>query len=281
MSKQNPLSGHFRTTKFHITLPSNPNMYPDGTIDYTEDGEVGIMGMTSRDEMGIKNPDALLNGEAILDLLKSCVPAIRNPKKLIANDIDACLLAIRHASYGDDLDIIVNCPGCEKENSFSLNITQSLATIIPLNDEYFLETNNGIRIYVKPMDFPLLVKTLRQHFEQEKIMNATQNTALTDDARMSLFSKTVKNISDMTQEIILGCIAKILIIDDGTEVTDKDHIKEFIGNIEKDVIESINNLLKEINSSGVKKTMDAKCQHCDHEWEASIDFNPLTFFSQS
>lgn len=281
MAKQNPLSGHFRTTKFHITLPSNSSMYPDGTIEYTEDGEIGIMGMTSRDEMGIKNPDALLNGEAIINLLKSCVPAIRQPKKLIANDIDACLLAIRHASYGDNLDIKVDCPECKKENTFAINITQSLATIVPLKEEYFLETDGGIRIYVKPMDFPLLVKTLRQQFEQEKIINASQNTVITDDARMALFSKTIKNISDMAQEIILGCVAKILIINDGIEVTDKDHIKEFIGNIEKDIIESINELINEINNSGVKKTMNAECQHCPHKWETSIDFNPLTFFSQS
>lgn len=281
MNQPNPLSQYFRTEKFFITLPCTPNMYPEGVIEYSDSGEVGVMGMTAADELRTKNPDALLNGEAITGLLTSCIPAIKKPKELLANDIDACLLAIKHASYGDDIETNADCPECDAENSFSINITQSIANITPLKDEYFIETEDGMRIYGKPLTFRLLIKTLRQQFEQEKIMSDAQNPAISDEQKLKLFSRSFSAMADMTGELILGCIKQIVVPDTDEPITDEKHIEEFLNNVEKERIEQINTLLQEINSAGIKKTLTAKCKKCEHEWEVNIDFNPMTFFTES
>ena len=46
----------------------------------------------------LKNPDALLNGEAVASLIKSCVPDIKDPKKMFSADVDALLIAIKDTS---------------------------------------------------------------------------------------------------------------------------------------------------------------------------------------
>lgn len=281
MNQQNPLHGYFRTIKFYMKLPCAPSMYTEGVIEYTEEGEVGVMGMTAKDELLIKTPDALLNGEAITGLISSCVPAIKQPKKLIANDIDALLMGIKHASYGDDIETLANCPECSAENKFSINISQSLANIHPLEDEYFIETENRMRIYGTPLTFPLLVKTLQQQFEQEKIITSAKNTELSEEQKMALFSKSINNMAKMSNDLLLGCIQKIVVPDVEAPITDKKHIEDFLNNVEKYLIEQVSDLLNKINTDGMIKTLKAKCTQCEHEWEVAIDFNPMTFFSES
>jgi hypothetical protein len=90
----NPLKNFFRQYKLFIRLPSGDQYYPDGTVDYNASGEVGIMAMTGQDELILKNPDALLNGEALVQVISSCVPAVRNVRALLTNDIDALITAI-------------------------------------------------------------------------------------------------------------------------------------------------------------------------------------------
>lgn len=281
MDQQNPLKAYFRTTKFYMTLPCDPSMYPEGVIEYSDTGEVGVMGMTAGDEMLVKNPDALLNGTAITSLLSSCIPNIKKPDALIANDIDACLLGIKHASFGDDIDTAVECPSCSADNTFSINISQSLATISKLDPEYFIETEDGMRIYAKPMVFPLLLTTLRQQFEQEKIVTAAQDIKISEERQMKLISTGVDNMAKMSRELLLGCIDKITIPDREEPITNTNHIEDFLNNVEKTLIEKIEKLLSTINNAGIKKTMTAKCKHCEHEWEVAIDFNPMTFFMGS
>lgn len=281
MNQQNPLHGYFRTIKFYMTLPCAPSMYTEGVIEYTEEGEVGVMGMTAKDELLTKTPDALLNGEAIAGLISSCVPAIKQPKKLIANDIDALLMGIKHASYGDDIETLADCPECNTENKFSINISQSLANIRPLKDEYFIETENGMRIYGTPLTFPLLVKTLQQQFEQEKIIAGAKNTELSEEKKLILFSKSINSMAKMSNDLLLGCVQKIVIPDAEEPITNKKHIADFLNNVEKYLIEQLSDLLNQINTDGMIKTLKAKCAQCEHEWEVAIDFNPMTFFSES
>ena len=37
--------------------------------------------MTPKDKMAIRNPDALLNGDAVIRVVKSCIPNIKKPEE--------------------------------------------------------------------------------------------------------------------------------------------------------------------------------------------------------
>jgi hypothetical protein len=75
----NPLRKYFRQPAIHLRLPSGGKFYPDGVVDLPPNGEIPIYPMTAVDEIITRTPDALFNGSAVPDILKSCVPNIKDP----------------------------------------------------------------------------------------------------------------------------------------------------------------------------------------------------------
>ena len=61
----NPLAGHFRQPKLYVKLPSGGQFNNKEALDMPENGELAIFPMTAKDELLMKNPDALLNGDAV------------------------------------------------------------------------------------------------------------------------------------------------------------------------------------------------------------------------
>lgn len=281
MSGNNPLSNFYRKAKLHTPLPSGTSYYTSDIVDFTtEDGQVEVFAMTAKDEVSIKNPDALLNGTAITQIIKSCVPCVKQPEKLLSNDIDALLIAIRYATYGESIDIKSNCPSCKKENTFGVNVSDSLHAMSKLEEEYLLETADQIKIYVQPFSYKETLLAMKGQFEQHKIAKSITIDQLDEDARLKMFSQSFAEVVDLNAKLIVNCVLKI-IAPDGTEVTDKNHIKEFLDNSESHVFSEIDKLIRQINDVGVKKDFKATCQHCNHQWDSEINFNPVSFFTES
>ena len=69
----NPLSKYFRQPKLYIQIPSRGKYYQQGSIEYPENGELEVYSMTAKDELVFKTPDALLNGQATVDVIQSCI----------------------------------------------------------------------------------------------------------------------------------------------------------------------------------------------------------------
>jgi len=114
MNTSNPLMQFARRPELSIKLPSDGNWYEEGFINYTMTGEVEVYPMLPKDELMMLNPDALLSGQANVDLIKSCCPSISDPRKLLYNDVNVILLAIQRATYGNILTMEINCPNCSK-----------------------------------------------------------------------------------------------------------------------------------------------------------------------
>ena len=117
----NPLRKYFRQPKIYLTLPSKGRYYPQTAISMPESGEVPIFALTAKDEMLMKTPDALLNGEATVEVIKSCVPNILDPWQIPQIDLDALMIAIRMASYGEKLTLTTKVPVIGEERDYEVN----------------------------------------------------------------------------------------------------------------------------------------------------------------
>lgn len=275
---QNPLKEYFRQVKLYLKLPSGTSYYTSGSIDFTDVGEVGVLPMTGKDELLLKNPDALLNGEALVEIIKSCVPAVKNPKILLTNDVDALITAVRLATYNDSLETEIKCPKCDTDNIFKLNLQYAIDNMTYLEKEYVVNLDNGLTVYVKPYGFPEILKGLHAQFEQSKITRAIESN-IDDEERFKLFSGAFKELTEVTYSLMLNSIVKIVSETNNVNVKDKNFIKEFLQNIDKKSVDRIADLIKEINQIGIKRTFTAQCQNekCGHIWENDIDFNPVNF----
>ena len=126
----NPLQKYFRQAKLHVRLPSGGKYYPPGTLDLPESGEVAIYPLTAKDELLLKTPDSLMNGTATADVIKSCVPQIKNPWYMPSLDVDALIIAIRIATYGPEMTLTVKVPNTGDEKDFTIDLNSILDPIM-------------------------------------------------------------------------------------------------------------------------------------------------------
>ena len=280
-TNSNPLKQFYRVERSSVKLPSRGKFSSNNVIDINDDGEVAVYPMTAADEMQLRNPDALLTGAAISDVLKSCVPSLKEPKKLLSCDIDALMIGVRHASYGDDASMTTKCPKCGEENEYALNLEIMLNSTEVLEDEYEVVLHGGdVTVFVKPGTFSSLMKRQRSAFEGAQVQKILLDPDLDEERRIKAFAQTFKKLSKVTFELIVDAVHKIVFTDENgevQEVTNKQYIDEFIQNISKGEVDKIEKKMTEVNSIGIQKTMDVVCLKCEHKWETPIEFNPVNF----
>jgi hypothetical protein len=96
-----------------------------------------------------KTPDALITGQASVEVIKSCIPAIKNPWLMPALDVDFALIAIRIATYGDSMEITTKCPSCETENEYDVNLSDWLSPNHPIKKKWNEEVFSTFRKIIK------------------------------------------------------------------------------------------------------------------------------------
>ena len=122
MTENSPLQKYYRQPAIYLKLPSGGKYYSPEVFTPTETGEVPVLPMTVKDELAFKTPDALLNGQSTVDVIKSCIPNIKDPWQMVNYDTDAVLLAIRIASYGETMTISYNVPITGERQDGALNL---------------------------------------------------------------------------------------------------------------------------------------------------------------
>jgi len=118
--QNNPLKQYFRRPAIYLKLPSGGKLYALGVVNIPESGELAVYPMTAIDEISSKTPDALYNGTAMADIIKSCIPDIKDPWSINSIDLDAILIAIRAAAGGDDMSISSECPSCKEVAEYGM-----------------------------------------------------------------------------------------------------------------------------------------------------------------
>ena len=234
--KRNILSGYFRQPKIYIRLPSEGKFYPPNTLDVSSTGDYPVFAMTAKDELMFKTPDALLNGQSTVEVIKSCVPAILDPWKMPSLDLDTILIAIRIATYGESMDLDVNCPACDTENSYAVNLTHYLDKVSQFKYVPSIDFNE-LKIYVRPYSYQEITKTGIKTFEQQRLFSVINNEDLSDEEKLELFGKSFVKLTELTVDIIAGCISKIETPEGSTD--NQADIREFINNCGKELFDQI------------------------------------------
>jgi hypothetical protein len=277
IKQSNPLKQYFRQFKIYLKIPSGTSYYKPGVVEFTDKGEIGILPMTGQDELTLKNPDGLLNGESLIEVLTSCVPAVKQPRLLLTNDIDALITAVRYATYNDSLETELKCPNCGHDNNFKLDLQYALDNMTELDPEYVVNLNTGLSVFVKPYGFPELLKALHAQFEQTKLKRAFENESLDEKKKSEIFTRSFKELAVIKFDLMTAGVVKVVDESQNINVTEPKFIREFLMNIDKKSADKIGDQIDKINQIGIKRTFTAKCEKCEHEWESAIDFNPVNF----
>jgi hypothetical protein len=279
--EQNPLRKYFRQPKVYITLPSKGKFYPEGDIEIPETNEFPVFAMTAKDELTMKTPDALLNGAATVDVIRSCIPTIKNPWAMPSIDLDAALIAIRIATYGDQMEITTKVPGTGEERTFTVDLRQLLNKLV--TKEYNTETViNDMKVSIRPLTYKEFTDASLKTFEEQRIFNLVNDDEIPDQEKLARFNVSFQKLTDLTVTSLAKSIVKITIGD--TEVTNNAHIDEFVKNADKDFY---NQVLAHIETQRdlfvleplkVTSSDDDIAAGAPKEYEVPITFDQSNFF---
>jgi C4-type Zn-finger protein len=275
--KANPLSNYFRQPKMYMRLPSHGQFYPEGALDKSEIDEYPVYAMTAKDELMFKTPDALMNGQATVEVIKSCIPAIKNPWAMPSLDLDAVLIAIRIATYGEHMDMHATCPACQHYNDFTLNLVQYLDTIAQTNYDTEISVP-PLHIRIRPYSYKEISRTALKSLEQQKIFNVVNDEDMSDEEKIERFGESFVKLTQLTVDVVSGCITQI-ITPEGV-VDDLEAINEFVENAPSDVFNAINDRVMTLKEQMSLKAQNVSCSECSHSWSVEVSMDQTNFFGK-
>ena len=273
----NPLNKYYRQPSIYITLPTKGRYYSADVYTPTQTGEIPVLPMTAKDEIAFKTPDAMLNGQATVDVIKSCCPNILNPWQLTNYNLDTVLLAIRIATYGETMDITATIPVINEQISHTVNLPALLETVKNVEIKDSFRTKNGFTVHVKPLTYKDVTETQTQTFEQQKIVMTVTASQLTDEEKSKRYAEAYQKLTVLNFEMLSTSFTKI-ITPDGTEVADRDQIKEFLNNAESKIVNEMQDGMINLRSQVAIKPLNLKTNEEQIKRGAPVSFTvPLTF----
>ena len=278
----NPLLAKIKLPGRTFQLPSRGALYNNGEVSGTE-GEVHVHPMSALAEITLKNPDLLFNGKALNQVFAECIPEIKKPTELYGRDIDAIMFYLRLVTYGPEFEIRVR-HDCEeskqrdengevlldkegneihKEHSYMVNIEEMVQRIRFLDptlaEQFQCELPNGQVVKVHPVKFEHMIKLFQ--------MNSGKQEFTAEDIKRNV----VFNLVNLIESVDNG---------DGTIVTDKNQISEWVSSITSPYQNRITEVIEKTNEWGPEQTTTLICKDCKHDMPVELPLNPISFFTE-
>ena len=279
----NPLGQYYRQPQIYIKLPSGGRYYPKEIYTPTETGEIPILPMTAKDEMAFKTPDAMINGQSTVDVIKSCVPNLLDPWKMVNYDTDAVLLAIRIATYGETMDITFRVPGTEEDQQHSMNLPALLEDLGKLKIADSTTTSKGFKVDIQPLDYKTLTKIQIARFEQQKMYGTIDSSSMTEEQKQTAFAKSFETLNMVNFSLLIDSI-KSITTPKGDTVSDRAQIIEFCDKADTKTITEIQEKLSglrlqaQIPPLKIKTSEEQIKKGAPASFEVPVTFDNSNFF---
>jgi hypothetical protein len=273
--ENNPLKQYFRRPSVYMKLPSGGAGYPEGSLDLPENGELPIYPMTAIDEITARTPDALFNGTAVVELIRSCVPNIKDPWAVTNVDLDALLVAIKAASSpSGEMDIESQCPKCEDISTFKIILAGILSGLS--NPDFDAELEVGdLSIKFRPLSFKEVNQASIEQFDLQRMFASLDNMA-DEDQKSKAMQEALARITNLTMVLLSKSIVHIKT--PSVPVTELEYILDFLQHCDRNLYIQIRDYSSKMREQSEIKPMKFTCASCSHEYEQSITLNPTDFF---
>lgn len=269
----NPLQKYFRQPKLYVSLPSKgAYLEPDVLKSSAED--MPVFAMTGMDEILLKTPDALFNGESTAKVIQSCCPHIADGWKISAIDLDSLLIAIRIATYGNIMEIEHTCANCGTDNEYDVDLgtLNNHFLDIAFNDTIVI---GEITIKVRPLTYREMTNfNLENYTLQKKLMQAAQN--FEDTENQKLVNQLYGEIAGLQNKVFIQSIESV-IVPDG-KVDNPEFIQEWIKNSEIELFEKIKQHIDENRKLWRLQPVAVECAVCNTKANLEITMDQANFF---
>lgn len=276
-NSQSPLQKYKRQPKILLDLPSQGKYTPPGTTYENKTEELKVFSMTPNDEILFKTPDALINGEATIATIKSCVPEILDPWKIPTLDVDSILVAIRIATYGDNMTVNHKCKSCNADNSYDISLrlylqsysSREFVDVTSLDDFIFT---------IRPLNYKEYTEFQKTSIALRRSLSSILNRKMEDSEKEKLLDPIYKQIAENSLRIILQNIESISV--DGETETDKLAIKTFFDDNDVSYFQTIKDLIEKNAQAYEPPTHNIICTECQKEDSIRVTLDQSDFFAK-
>lgn len=270
----NPLQKYFRQPKLFISLPSKGLFYKEGTLA-GDASNVPIFAMTGMDEIIMKTPDALFNGTSTIKLIESCCPYITDAASMPSLDVDALLVAIRMATFGEEMTISHTCSKCSTENEYSIKLPLVLEQYQNKTFKSQIEVD-GLTVNIRPLTYAEVSHFGVENFKLQKTLY--QLNEAPEDQKQQYLDQIYQGLAETQVDLFLTCIESIQTPEE--LVTSKEFIKEWLTHSVSTSYKKIKACLDENKTNWQMPTMPVTCtnEECGHVDSVEVVLDQSSFF---
>jgi hypothetical protein len=224
-----------------------------------------------------------MNGEATVETISSCCPLIGDPWQMPMIDVDAVLVAIRIATYGEKMEMEIPIPGLKEptNETIEIDLRQVLDGYQSRQWIDFVEYQD-LKFHLTPLTYKQSTDLFQSTYENQRLATILQDTKTSDADKMEAFKLGFKKLSQVTLNTVLGHV-KAIETPEGIEDNPK-AIREFFDNTDKDtflaVSEHLDKMRKQFNAK--PQIYKVPKEHVDNgapeEIEVPMVFDQSNFF---
>jgi hypothetical protein len=271
----NPLKAFFRQPAIYLKLPSNGSFWPEGSVEFPHNRELPVYPMTAVDEITYRTPDALFSGQSVIDVVQSCIPAIKNAWAMPYIDVNSILIGIRVASYGHAMEVSTVCTNCNHEDDFELDLRHVLNQM--KTPDYTKKVEHGdLEIIFRPMTYEEQNQNNLEQYEQQRMISMIPASDLPDEEKILRMAEVMKNITKLTVRALKTSIAAVRT--PSATVTDTDHIEEFLSNCDRTVFNIVREQVIALRQANELKPLSLECTECGTKYDQQLSLDMANFF---
>ena len=279
----NPLKKHLRQPKIYIKLPSQGKYWHPNAIDFPESGELPVYAMTARDEITFKTPDALLNGQATVDVIQSCMPNIKNAWSCPSIDLDVILIAIRMATYGETIEISATVPNTKVVRDFGYSL-QTVYDHLQAAKFETIHKIDGFTVEIKPISYKTQTEQAVKAFEEQRVFSIIDNDDIDQTVKLARFQKAFTKLTEININVLIDSVLSLQPDGEAEAVTNPAYLKDFLENCEASVFNQISDAIKAqkehyaIKSVTMESTEEERKAGAPETFDVPITFDQSNFF---
>lgn len=283
INNTNPLITGIRLPGDTVRIPSRGAFYSNGELaSHIKNGEVHVYPMRAIDEITMRSPDKLLNGDAVVEVFAHCIPDVLNAKQMFAKDIDYLMIALRRITYGFEYEFsnLHTCENAERHN-YIVDINQFIKTegeLDPVQYETkhkYIVPRTGQTVMFQPMRYADVIEVMNATVEEETATNPSadkkRSLSLMPDKPIIEQSPTYTRERKLFQSLLTT-------INNVNGITDKDMIVEWLATLTAPEIRAMLDQLDTIGDWGPTYNTAIKCKDCGEMIELLVPVNPINFF---
>lgn len=245
-------------------LPSQGLLYSEGVLaSHVTNGEVEVKAMSAFEEISMRNISDIINGNAVSNVFKRCIPDILKPEELFSKDVDLLLVVLRQVTYGSNITISHNHQ-CKGDKSITHKYDVDLSGLIKttkyidptiITESYTVPMDNGQIVMLHPIKFKDYLELMQSARDYDSMTN-----------------------TEMQEKLLVATVNVIKSVDG---IDDYDSILEWTKEIPAPWFTKISKALNLSNDWGFENSTNVVCKDCKKPIQLELPLNPLTFFLES